>query len=318
MRFMQYFHKYSQLLLIGCHYSRFINNFITVFITSRSQIPSQGGYATVSIIESIITAAPYLKEFLGPEYALAVADRENYLWFEDSQVLKLGLQAGTPLKPGSVAETTIRTGSRQVVQVPASVYGVPYIGIGVPIKENGEVVGALASAYPIALQENIKNIASALRDSAAGANLEATNLSSSAQELAASAAELASSSDLIRAEVESVSEVLVLIKDIAAMTHLLGLNAAIEAARAGEHGRGFTVVAEEIRKLADKTQRNVKEISSKLENVRQQVIAFVNQVQQISAVAEHQAASTQHIAALLQQLDDTATNLNTVAEKLIK
>ena len=100
---------------------------------------------------------------------------------------------------------------------------------------------------------------------------EVIHLTSSVQESAQKESELSAEMERLVNETAQVKDVLSVISDIADQTNLLALNAAIEAARAGEHGRGFAVVADEVRKLAERTQKSLTEINATINVIMQSI-----------------------------------------------
>ncbi len=264
------------------------------------------------LIHCIVAAAPFFQKLSNADVAIAVADKnQTLLEYIPGEKIDHKQTVGGLCPEQTILWQSVMANKRLVKKVGKEVFGFPYLGIGIPIKdEKGNIVGGISVTQALDKQDVLLNMADNLQKTIRETSAATEKLAGEAQELSAIGDTLSQLSKVLINEVAETDGVLKIIKKITGQTNLLGLNASIEAARVGEKGRGFGVVADEIRKLAEHSTNSLKQIEAilhTLRNVSDQISEVIGSIGEISS---SQAEDAQKVA-------ETVQNISMMADKLL-
>lgn len=254
------------------------------------------------ILEAFKIVAPYISELSVNDVAVTIADKKYYIDFIKSKGVPQLVNAGDIIPEGTVVKECMDTNKKIIRKVPSDVLGFPYIASGIPIVEDGEIVGAVSFVTPLDKQEKLLELSETL-----STNLE--ELTSTSQVMEDAAEELSNIASLVdkvtnklNANIDATDNIIDMIQGISKQTNLLGLNAAIEAARVGVQGRGFGIVAEEIRKLAIESAESVKNIEEILLEIKASSSDQNKIIEEIQNIVNGQKEAAATINSSIQEL----------------
>lgn len=267
-----------------------------------------------NILEAVISAAAQLKTFLQrDDLSISISDKEKFLATYESEEIKLDFKPGTYLKDTKylkIAKEILQTKRAHTTITPKEVFGFPAKIISSPIlNESGDVAGIFSLTMRLDKEVEAEEISEELTASLEQTNASIQEISDGAEKLNNMLKSIKESANALEKNLEISNNSIDLIKSISSRSNILGLNAAIEAARAGSYGSGFSVVANEMRNLANQSNEISKTIADSITQMTKTIEDVLSAVNEVNKVSDNQSASTKEASEAINLITDKSTKL---------
>jgi archaellum component FlaC len=275
-------------------------------------------YGNKQIIESFRQVAQYFSFITEEDLGVFVYNRDELLAYIPSKKIDLGLIPGSPVKQGAMPDKCMKSGQRLVTLVTAekSRVKIPYLSVATPIMEGKEVIGCIITNQTLDVYYKLMQAGEGLAESAASLKESMVSVDQNAHGLEKGVETLKNLENTLKNNIKSSAEMVTFVQNLARQTNLLGVNAAIEAARAGQYGKGFSVVANEIRNMANNSSHSVESITDNLNSINKEVDHLTEFSNSLENSVVEQSTAIQEIQKALDSLHQITAELVGISKSM--
>lgn len=268
------------------------------------------------LISAFVKVAPLLKSLTNDDITIGIYDTEKLIINIPGKTFSLNVSPGDPLVEGDIVTNAIRNNTALSAVVPKELFGFPLAARAIPLHdEQGRVIGGVGMGTSLEKANALFEMAESFSAIVEQTTASIGDISQSIAHLTERVTDVTNQMTDVSSSAQQIGKISSVVKEISDQSNMLGLNASIEAARAGEVGRGFSVVADEIRKLATSSKENVDQINGITKNIQESLQRLNHAFSDIHTLTDTQSRAIQEFSTTIHEISIKAEELAQVAEE---
>lgn len=264
------------------------------------------------ILEMYEEVLPHVRDFMCTDFMLGLTDGNEFLGFWSKGKMNAPIKIGDVLKPDDPMRESFRTGKTIDVVLPATIHGFPFRSITVPVRNRqSKIVGTIGFGLSLEVEDSVRSIQKNINDDVDISLNNLDNILSFSKGISEGTNSIIKMLENILQKTDQINSVTKEISSISGQTNILAINASIEASHAGEFGKGFAIVAQEMRQLANTSKNSSNEILSLLSELSSEVKKISSDLDSLINTIGNQQNLTGNIS-------ESITNIKQLSEDITK